>query len=122
MTEVSDELALERARSMASASYEHLGLEITGGGAGWLEVTLTVRDEPLTGDGVLHGGMWALVADCSMGGVIRTVIEVDRERAVTAQLDMRWLRLARGDTLRSVGRLVRRGRTLSHCTAEVFDA
>ncbi len=122
MIEVSDELALQRARSMVSASYEYLGLEITGGGAGWIEQTLTIRDELLNGDGILHGGMWAVVADSSMGGAIRTMIDVERERAVTAQLDIRWLRPARGDTLRSVGRLVRRGRTLSHCTAELFDA
>ena len=119
--EVSDELALQRARSLISPSYDYLGLDITDGGAGWLEVTLTVRDELLTGDGVLHGGMWTLVADSSMGGALRTVIEVERERAVTAQLDLRWLRPARGETLRSVGRLIRRGRTLSHCTAEIFD-
>ena len=119
--EVSDELALERARSMASPSYEYLGLDITDGGVGWVEVLLTVRDELLNGDGILHGGMWAVVADSSMGGAIRTLIDVERERAVTAQLDLRWLRPARGETLRSVGRLVRRGRTLSHCTAELFD-
>jgi uncharacterized protein (TIGR00369 family) len=119
--EVSDEVALGRARSMISPSYEYLGLDITGGGAGWIEVSLTVRDELLNGDGILHGGMWAVVADSSMGGAIRTVIDVERERAVTAQLDLRWLRAARGETLRSVGRLVRRGRTLSHCTAELFD-
>jgi uncharacterized protein (TIGR00369 family) len=121
VTEVSDDVALARARSMASPSYDYLGLDITGGGAGWVEVSLTVRDELLNGDGILHGGMWAVVADSSMGGAIRTVIDVERERAVTAQLDLRWLRPARGDTLRSVGRLVRRGRTLSHCTAELFD-
>jgi acyl-coenzyme A thioesterase PaaI-like protein len=66
--------------------------------------------------------MWTLVADSSMGGALRTVIEVERERAVTAQLDLRWLRPVRGDALRSVGRLIRRGRTLSYCTAEIFDA
>lgn len=122
MTDVSDELALQRAQSMVSPSYEYLGLEITGGGAGWIEQTLTIRDELLNGDGILHGGMWAVVADSSMGGAIRTMIDVDRERAVTAQLDIRWLRQAHGETLRSVGRLIRRGRTLSHCTAELFDA
>lgn len=121
LPEVSDALALERAQSMASRSYDYLGLSITGGGPGWIEMTLTIRDELLNGDGILHGGMWAVVADSSMGGAIRTLIEVERERAVTAQLDLRWLRPARGDRLRSVGRLVRRGRTLSHCTAELFD-
>jgi uncharacterized protein (TIGR00369 family) len=119
--DISDELALQRARSMISPSYVYLGLDITRGAAGWVEVTLTVRDELLNGDGVLHGGMWTLVADSSMGGAIRTVIDVERERAVTAQIDLRWLRPMHGDTLRSVGRLIRRGRTLSHCTAELFD-
>ncbi len=108
-------------RSLQNESYAHLGLEITDGGEGWLEVTLSIRPELMNGDGYLHGGMWAVVADSSMGGALRTVIEGETERAVTAQLDVRWMRPAHGDRLRSVGRLLRRGRTLSHLTAELFD-
>jgi uncharacterized protein (TIGR00369 family) len=115
-----DWLAVPRAAQ--NESYEHLGLSITDGGEGWLEVTLSIRPELINGDGYLHGGMWAVVADSSMGGALRTVIDGATERAVTAQLDIRWMRPAHGETLRSVGRLLRRGRTLSHLTAELFDA
>jgi len=112
---------LAHPRELQNESYEHLGLEITDGGEGWLEVTLHVKPELMNGDGNLHGGMWAVVADSSMGGALRTVIDGATERAVTAQLDIRWMRPAHGDRLRSVGRLIRRGRTLSHLTAELFD-
>lgn len=112
---------LAHARELQNESYDHLGLQITDGGEGWLEVTLSVKPELMNGDGALHGGMWAVVADSSMGGALRTVIDGATERAVTAQLDVRWMRPAHGDRLRSVGRLLRRGRTLSHLTAELFD-
>ena len=112
---------LAHPRSLQNEAYDYLGLNITDGGEGWLEVTLSVRPELINGDGALHGGMWAVVADSSMGGALRTVIDGEREKVVTAQLDVRWMRPAHGDALRSVGRLLRRGRTLSHLTAELFD-
>ena len=49
------------------------------------------------------------------------MIDGATERVVTAQLDVRWIRPAYGDALRSVGRLLRRGLTLPHLTAELLD-
>jgi uncharacterized protein (TIGR00369 family) len=121
MTGLTDDQHLDRARALVSDAYHYLGLAITGGGAGRVEVTLTVREELLNADGVLHGGMWAVVADSAMGGALRTMLDPEVERAVTAQLDIRWLRPAQGTTLRAAGRLTRRGRMLSHCAADLFD-
>ncbi len=105
---------------MIAPIYGHLGFDITDGGEGWLEITLQVTDVLLNADGVVHGGIWLVVADSAMGGAMRTLLEPG-ERAVTGQLDFRWLRPFRGDTLRAVGRVVRRGRTLNHCTVEMLD-
>lgn len=107
-------------RSLIAPIYGHLGFDITDGGEGWLEITLQVTDVLLNADGVVHGGIWLVVADSAMGGAMRTLLEPG-ERAVTGQLDFRWLRPFRGDTLRAVGRVVRRGRTLNHCTVEMLD-
>jgi uncharacterized protein (TIGR00369 family) len=113
-----DYLALPR--SLMSPIYEALGFDITDGGEGWLEITLRVKPLILNIDGVVHGGVWLVIADSAMGGALRTIIEPG-ERVVTSQLDFRWLRPFTGDALRAVGRVSRRGRSLSHCTVELFD-
>jgi uncharacterized protein (TIGR00369 family) len=105
---------------MVTEIYDRLGFEITDGGEGWLEVTLRISDRVRNADGVVHGGVWTLVGDSAMGGAVRTLIPTS-ERAITAQSDFRWLRPLTGQTLRAVGRVLRRGRTLWHCTVECFD-
>lgn len=113
-----DWLALPRA--LRAPIYDLLGFDLTDGGEGWLEVTLQITDPLLNADGVLHGGVWTLISDTAMGGAIRTVIE-PHQRVVTSQSDFRWLRPISGRTLRSVGRILRRGRSVWHCTCECFD-
>jgi uncharacterized protein (TIGR00369 family) len=112
---------LAHPRAMIAPLYEDLGFTITDGGEGWLEITLTITERLMNNDGVLHGGMWALVADSTMGGAVRTLIERN-ERVLTSQSDLRWLRPIDGDILRCVGRVFRRGRRVTHCSVELFDA
>ena len=107
-------------RSLIAPIYGHLGFDITAGGEGWLEITLRVTDVVLNADGVVHGGVWLVIADSAMGGAVRTLLNPS-ERVVTGQLDFRWLRPYTGDVLRAVGRVVRRGRSLTHCTVELID-
>lgn len=111
---------LEYPRSLIAPIYGHLGFDITAGGEGWLEITLRVSDVVLNADGVMHGGVWLVIADSAMGGAVRTLLDPG-ERAVTGQLDFRWLRPYTGDVLRAVGRVARRGRALTHCTVELID-
>ncbi|PKN82248.1 MAG: hypothetical protein CVU47_03675 [Chloroflexi bacterium HGW-Chloroflexi-9] len=107
-------------RSMKSPIYEHLGFDITDGGEGWLEVTLQITPVILNADGVVHGGVWLVVADSAMGGAVRTLID-HTQRGVTSQSDFRWLRPLQGDTMRAVGRVLRRGRQVWHTTVECYD-
>lgn len=113
-----DWLALPRA--LKSPIYDYLGFDITDGGEGWAEVTLTLQDVLLNADGVLHGGVWTVVADTAMGAAARTLIE-PTERVITSQMDFRWLRAIKGNVLRCTGRVLRRGRTGWHCTVECHD-
>lgn len=113
-----DWLALPRA--MKSPIYDYMGFDITDGGEGWAEITLTIPDVLLNADGVLHGGVWTVVSDTAMGAAARTLIE-PHERVITSQMDFRWLRAIEGRTLRALGRVIRRGRTGWHCTVECFD-
>ncbi len=111
---------LAHPRSLIAPLYDHLGFGITDGGEGWLEISLDVTDVVLNADGVVHGGVWLVIADSAMGGALRTLIDPS-ERAVTAQTDFRWLRPFSGTRLRAVGRVIRRARTLSHCSVELLD-
>lgn len=111
---------LAHPRSLVAPIYGHLGFAITDGGEGWLEITLDVTDVVLNADGVVHGGVWLVIADSAMGGALRTLIDPS-DRAVTAQSDFRWLRPFTGARLRAVGRVTRRARTLSHCSVELYD-
>ena len=120
-TETGETDWLAHPRAMVVPLYGDLGFEITDGGEGWLEITLTISERVLNNDGVLHGGVWALVADSTMGGAVRTLIEQD-QRCLTSQSDLRWLRPIEGDILRCVAKVLRRGRTVTHCSVELFDA
>lgn len=108
-------------RAMTGPIYEHLGFAITDGGAGWLEVTLTVTHQLMNKDGVLHGGMWTLIADACMGGACRTLLD-HSARVVTTQMDFRWLRALSGPRLRGVGRVLNRGQAEWYCAAELYDS
>ncbi len=108
-------------RSLIAPVYAILGFSITDGGEGWVECTLVVRDELLNADGVLHGGVWLLVADSAQGGAVRTLLTPE-ERTATVQSDFRWLRRLEGARLRCVGRVVRRTRQAWHTSVECFDA
>jgi acyl-coenzyme A thioesterase PaaI-like protein len=41
---------------------------------------------------------------------------------ITTQADFRWLRALQGETIRALGRVVRKGRSVSHAEVELFDA
>ena len=122
MTEDRQFLALYPAlREMESVSlFAALGFTFTGAGEGWAEVTLTSGPAVHNLYGIVHGGVWLVVGDSAMGAALAT-LELPTARVLTAQSDFRWLRPLDGSTLRARARVLRRGRTLSHCTVELFD-
>jgi uncharacterized protein (TIGR00369 family) len=101
--------------------FEALGYEFTGAGPGWAEITFTGSPRTNNLYGIVHGGVWLFLADSAMGGAMGTVCD-PAERIITGQADFRWLRPLAGDTIRARGQVVRRGRSLSHCSVELFDA
>jgi uncharacterized protein (TIGR00369 family) len=98
-----------------------LGYRFTDAGEGFAEITFTASERTQNLYGIVHGGAWLFLADSAMGGALGTVAG-EGARVITGQLDFRWLRPLEGDTIVARARVLRRGRTLSHCTAELFDA
>ncbi|MCC6386652.1 MAG: PaaI family thioesterase [Dehalococcoidia bacterium] len=101
--------------------FRDLGYRFTAAGEGWAEITFDVSPRTLNLYGIVHGGAWLFLADSAMGGALGTVARPD-ERVITAQAEFRWLRPLQGATIRARARVLRRGRTLSHCAVELFDA
>ena len=97
-----------------------LGYEFTDAGDGWAELTFRASAATNNLYGIVHGGVWLVLADSAMGGAMGTVCDRE-ERIITVQADFRWLRALSGATIRARGRVVRRGRSLSHCAVELFD-
>jgi uncharacterized protein (TIGR00369 family) len=100
--------------------FSHLDFHFTEAGDGWAEIVFEATPKTHNVYGILHGGVWLMLADAAMGGALATVAEPD-ERVITAQSEFRWLRALKGDSIRVRARVLRRGRTLSHCVADLYD-
>ncbi len=101
--------------------FEDLSYAFTDAGEGWAEITFRASEKSSNLYGIVHGGVWLLLADSAMGGALAT-IAAPEERVITAQSEFRWLRPLRGETIRVRGEVLRRGRTLSHAVADLTDA
>ena len=101
--------------------FDDLDYAFTDAGDGWAEITFTASEKSHNLYGIVHGGVWLLLADSAMGGALAT-IAAPKERVITAQSEFRWLRPLRGDSIRVRAEVLRRGRTLSHAVADLYDA
>jgi len=119
--EQNDPAILDRLqRKMTVPLFRDLDFALTAAGEGWAEITLNVAPRHFNPNGVLHGGMWTMIADSAMAAAIHSMIPAE-DMSATMQMDIRWLRPAPGDRLRVVGRVLRRGRRAWHTTAELFE-
>jgi uncharacterized protein (TIGR00369 family) len=100
--------------------FSDMGYRFSGAGEGWAEITFAASSRTQNLYGIVHGGAWLFLADSAMGGALGTVCD-PAERIITTQLDFRWLRALRGETIRARGNVVRRGRSVSHASVELFD-
>ena len=101
--------------------FADLGFHFTDAGDGWAEIHFEASPKTNNLYGIVHGGVWLLLADSAMGAALATVAGPE-ERVITAQSEFRWLRPLTGDTIRIRGEVLRRGRTLSHAVADLYDA
>jgi uncharacterized protein (TIGR00369 family) len=100
--------------------FRELGYRFSDAGEGWAEITFTASQRTMNLYGIVHGGAWLFLSDSVMGGALGTVCD-PAERIITTQSDFRWLRALDGPTIVAKGRVLRRGRSVSHCAAELFD-
>jgi uncharacterized protein (TIGR00369 family) len=121
MPEVSTSRAAEIREAMAgSAFHTWMGMRVLDVAAGEVSLTLASSGHHLNLQGLVHGGVIATLADTAAGLAMRSVID-SGHRHVTINLDVQYLRAARGGELTARGTVVRKGRSIGFADAVVTD-
>ncbi len=95
-----------------------IGATMTRIEPGLVAIELPFRADLCQQDGFLHGGVVTMIADSACGYAASTLIPADQD-VLAVEFKVNLLSPAVGDKLVAVGRVVRAGRTLTVCAAEV---
>jgi uncharacterized protein (TIGR00369 family) len=100
----------------------HLGAEMTALRAGECEIRVHFRPELTQQHGYFHAGVTAAIADSASGYAAFSVMAADGEESsvLTVEYKINLVAPAAGEWLIARGRVVRAGKTLKVCSAEVF--
>ena len=82
---------------------------------GWLEL----RQEHQQQTGLVHGGVTATVADIVAGFAAYTLVPED-QHVVTGEIKISYFAKGKGQKLHAIGRVLKQGRRLNFCEAEVW--
>ncbi|MGM9920744.1 MAG: PaaI family thioesterase [Bhargavaea sp.] len=99
---------------------EFLGYTYNRLSDGEVEVGLEVKDLYVNSAGVIHGGIISSLADVAMSNLV-PADDNGVQQMVTVDLNVSFLRAARGQSLRAVAHLEKDGRTLVHALCKVYD-
>lgn len=107
-----------RASFAAQAFMGTLGAELESIAPGEVVIILPYRPDLTQQHGFLHAGAIATVADSACGYAALTLMEPG-SAVLSVEFKINLLAPARGSHFRAVGHVVRAGRTLTACEAEV---
>lgn len=108
-------------RLAASPFHTWAGMEVVAASSGEVDVSMEVSERHVNLQGLVHGGMLAILADTACGLSIRSAMEPGRLH-ITTDLDIHFLSPAGPGRLLGRGRAVRIGRTLAFAEASVEDS
>ena len=120
MVEGEDLLRTLRERLAASPFHTWAGMDVVEASAGEVTVAMDVLDLHVNLQGLVHGGMLAILADTACGLSIRSAMEPGRLH-VTTDLDIHYLAPAKPGRLFGRGKAIRVGRTLAFAEASIED-
>lgn len=108
-------------QSLRAQPFMHtmLGARATRVEPGLVEITVPVLNDLLQPHGNVHGIVASAVADSAAGYAAQTLLPEGQD-VVTVEYKINYLAPGVGEKIVAEGRVVRAGRTLSVCTAEVF--
>jgi uncharacterized protein (TIGR00369 family) len=97
----------------------HLGAKLTSLGPGVAEILVPFRPELTQQHNFFHAGVTGAIADTACGYAAYTLMPADSS-VLTVEYKMNLLAPADGEELRARARVVRAGKTLTICLADVF--
>jgi acyl-CoA thioesterase len=98
-----------------------LGLEIGDGPVtGSVLATISLTDQHLNPNGVVHGGVIFSLIDTAMGAATMRVME-EGCRCATVEIQTRFIRAVSSGMLSGTASVIRRGRHLVHVEAQVLN-
>ncbi|MEO1199109.1 MAG: PaaI family thioesterase [Pseudomonadota bacterium] len=95
-----------------------LGVDLAHLAPGEVDLAVTPRQDLSQQHGFIHAGVTVSIADSAAGYAALSLFPADRG-VLTTELKINLLNPARGDRLIARGRVVKPGRTLTICRAEV---
>jgi uncharacterized protein (TIGR00369 family) len=98
---------------------KHLGAELTGLSVGECEIRVAHRPALTQQHGYFHAGVTASIADSASGYAAYSTMPADSS-VLTVEYKINLMAPAQGDTLIARGRVLRSGKTLKICAADVF--
>jgi len=101
---------------------QHLGAEMIALRAGECEIRVHFRPELTQQHGYFHAGVTAAIADSASGYAAFSVMDADggENSVLTVEYKINLVAPAAGEWLIARGRVVRAGKTLKVCSADVF--
>jgi len=100
--------------------FQLLGMEVVELADGYARLIVPVDDGMNSVLGALHGGVLSSLADSAVAMALFTVIE-HGEKPVTVELNINYLKPARGNHLTAEARIVSRGRTIAVGDVDITD-
>jgi len=98
---------------------KHIGCRLTVIEPGYVEAVIDLDIIHQQQIGLVHGGVTATIADVAAGFAGFTLVAPD-EHTVTAEIKVSYFTKGLGHRLRAVGRVVKPGRSIHFCEADVF--
>ncbi|HXN71905.1 MAG TPA: PaaI family thioesterase [Candidatus Acidoferrales bacterium] len=116
-----DAATLQRVRDSFARQglMKHLGAELTGLSLGECEIRVAHRAELTQQHGYVHAGVTASIADSASGYAAYSTMPADSS-VLTVEYKINLVAPAEGKSLVARGRVVRSGKTLKICAADVF--
>ena len=98
----------------------HWGAELLAVASGEVVFRLPLSERVTQQQGSMHGGAIASLADIACGYAALTQAPVGME-VNSVEFKLNFVRAARGLCIEAVGKVIKAGRTLAVCQADVFD-
>ncbi len=98
---------------------KHLGFRLTITEPGYVEGEMEIQAIQRQALGYLHGGISAILCDIVAGVAAFNLVRSD-QHVVTGEIKVSYLNPGMGDRVKAIGRVIKQGRMISFCEADIY--